>query len=63
MTDQTWLDLIERYREKFGEPPPVLWCDPEAERPQQAKLIQKAIETGEPWTRPELDDLPEGVLI
>jgi hypothetical protein len=63
MSDEEYLDLIERYRERFGDPPPIFWADPEAKRDWHIEEMEKALESGEPWRRPELEDLPEDVLI
>jgi hypothetical protein len=60
---KTYLDLIEQYRAKFGDAPPIFWADPPDKIPWHVEQMKKALETGEPWRRPELEDVPEGVLI
>jgi hypothetical protein len=62
MTDE-WFDLIERYREQFGDAPPIFWADSREKHAQDMEMMKQALETGEPWVRPELEKVPDGVLI
>jgi len=54
------MDLVARYREQFGVAPPVLWLD---DAQDSIEAIEKALESGEPWLRPEFDDIPEEVAL
>jgi hypothetical protein len=60
-TADDYLELIRRYRELFGETPPLFWQD---EPSWQVKQLKKAIDSGERWERPGWDDTPpEEILL
>jgi hypothetical protein len=60
---EKFLDLVDRYREKFGDAPPIHWADPPEKHAWHIKMMEQALETGEPWVRSEFENIPEGILI
>jgi hypothetical protein len=55
---ETFFEMIEKYKEKFGGPP-TTFDDPRSES-EWIQMMEKAIETGEPIPEP---DVPDGAFI
>ena len=54
-----FIGLIDAYRARFGETPPVFWAANKAIQADEVRAMQRALETREPWERHDLD-LPPG---
>ena len=56
------LDLVEAYREQFGDVPPIQWNEVDVDA--AIKEIKAAMESGEPWKRPKEQIAPaEDILL